>query len=250
MSTTVVIVSPVSPTLLSNEVYVAVGPNMKSELQSIVENHPINEIKCMGGYIPEEDDQADIYEVMKPNSKLLIAGLSTREQGQSIIVDLKICGFVHTLAATDPAVGERFIVCQKPEPLGSVAAVKLPTSSNKGVSEVKKWKMDLDDLADSDLIDESELKDDIVVPEPEDCGPGVAGKKRACANCSCGLAEIQSMEEKSGVSIDSDVQVNKSACGGCSKGDAFRCVGCPFLGKPAFEPGQEKLVLSLGMDDI
>ena len=49
MSTTVVIVSPVSPTLLSNEVYVAVGPNMKSELQSIVENHPINEIKCMGG---------------------------------------------------------------------------------------------------------------------------------------------------------------------------------------------------------
>ena len=31
----------------------------------------------------------------------------------------------------------------------------------------------------------------------------------------------------------------------CYKGDACRCGGCLFLGKPAFEPGQEKLIIKL-----
>lgn len=46
-----------------------------------------------------------------------------------------------------------------------------------------------------------------------------------------------------------DKIVKSSNCGGCYKGDAFRCASCPFLGKPAFEPGQEKLILQL-TDDL
>ena len=53
--------------------------------------------------------------------------------------------------------------------------------------------------------------------------------------------------EKAGIVL---AEVPKSGCGSCAKGDAFRCAGCPFLGKPAFEPGQEKLILSMGDDDI
>lgn len=79
-------------------------------------------------------------------------------------------------------------------------------------------------------------------------------RKKACKNCSCGLAELEEEERKSGKvvfldgAIDGDakemtqaardrlIQAAKSApkatssCGSCFLGDAFRCAGCPYRG--------------------
>lgn len=91
-------------------------------------------------------------------------------------------------------------------------------------------------------MDESDLlkPEDLQKPDATqyDCGTDAAGVRKACKNCSCGLAE----------ELESEQEVTKktpeSSCGNCYLGDAFRCAACPYLGKPAFKPG-EKVMLDL-----
>lgn len=94
---------------------------------------------------------------------------------------------------------------------------------------VSAWTLAVDSSADTELIDEDELlmEEDKKVKDPKECGTLTDGKRKACANCSCGLREILENGE--------EVPVVKSSCGSCGLGDAFRCAGCPHLGKPAFD---------------
>lgn len=64
-----------------------------------------------------------------------------------------------------------------------------------------------------------------------------------CDDCTCGRAE----GAKEGNS-EQPKEIKSSSCGKCSLGDAFRCASCPYLGKPAFKPGEEHLVLDLQDD--
>lgn len=219
--------------------------DIEKHLQSLSDDSQ-NDIKILGISEVTDELMAHLYRVVVPNGKIVVEGISDREKGQVISNEMKILGFVDIMAAKDPASDERFVVCQKPN-------IIIGNKAKISVAGNESWKMDTNELADEDLIDESSLLNDGIVAQTEqyDCGEGSAGKKRACKNCSCGLAEVEAAEETKARAEGREAQTvtKTSSCGSCYKGDAFRCASCPFLGKPVFEPGQEKLVLALN-DDI
>ncbi|KAF6229570.1 hypothetical protein HO173_011425 [Letharia columbiana] len=113
---------------------------------------------------------------------------------------------------------------------------------------------DEDDLIDEDtLLDEEDLKRPVV--QPPECRPKAGKRRRACKDCTCGLAQRLEAEEHAKRSnadqtlaklktnelaeVDFTVQGKVGSCGNCALGDAFRCDGCPYVGLPAFKPGEE-----------
>jgi hypothetical protein len=97
----------------------------------------------------------------------------------------------------------------------------------------------------AELIDEDELLDDADMAAPaaaaaDDCEVGAGGRK-ACKNCTCGRAE-GAMVEKVELTADMLDNPQEGGCGSCALGDAFRCATCPYLGLPAFKPGEKVCV--------
>ncbi|KAI0473134.1 Fe-S cluster assembly protein dre2 [Xylariaceae sp. FL0804] len=121
---------------------------------------------------------------------------------------------------------------------------------------------DDDDLIDEDtLLTEEDLSKPVAVPA--ECVPKVGKRRRACKDCTCGLAERIAAEDAAKRSdadakldtlkklgsddlneVDFTVQGKVGSCGNCSLGDAFRCDGCPYIGLPAFKPGEEIRLLN------
>lgn len=90
-----------------------------------------------------------------------------------------------------------------------------------------------------------------------ECRPKPGKRRRACKDCTCGMKEMIEAEDaakranadkalntlKLGADdlaeVDFTVQGKVGSCGNCALGDAFRCDGCPYIGLPAFKPGEE-----------
>ncbi|KAI2642311.1 cytokine-induced anti-apoptosis inhibitor 1, Fe-S biogenesis-domain-containing protein [Xylaria nigripes] len=99
---------------------------------------------------------------------------------------------------------------------------------------------------------------------PAECIPKIGKRRRACKDCTCGLAARLEAEDKARrAKADADLKVLKlgaddlddleldftvkgkvGSCGSCSLGDAFRCADCPYIGLPAFKPGEEVTLLN------
>ena len=98
-----------------------------------------------------------------------------------------------------------------------------------------------------------------------ECQPKPGKRRRACKDCTCGLAaKLEADDAEKRAKADSDlaalnnpqivtlskddldddeidftVKGKVGSCGNCALGDAFRCDGCPYIGLPAFKPGEE-----------
>ena len=95
-----------------------------------------------------------------------------------------------------------------------------------------------------------------------ECRPKPGKRRRACKDCTCGLAQKLEAEDKAKradadqalkslklneddlAEVDFTVQGKVGSCGNCSLGDAFRCDGCPYIGMPAFKEGENVTLLN------
>lgn len=192
----------------------------------------------------ESDTIGSLFSALKPSGKLTIEGKTTIDEVEkkNMFLDLQLAGYLINENIEDG--DDKKIEASKPDwNLGVSTAVKI----DKPVNSV--WSMDAAD-EDEELVDENELfNDNIEVKKVSGCDGEDAepGSRRACKNCSCGLKEEEDAAIEAGIKLDpSDV---KSACGNCSKGDAFRCAGCPSRGKPAWNVDDNSNKVMLNMDD-
>nr|XP_033321441.1 anamorsin homolog [Megalopta genalis] len=172
----------------------------------------------------EEKDAQSMYDKRISNVKL--AGFKVKSPGD---INIELKNLLLDVYKDIDDVSE--IIAEKPSfEIGS------SVSLNFGQAKPNIWK--LDSAAEEELINEDDLLDEIDVLKPEVSSLKVCsttGKRKACKDCTCGLAE-----ELNGRIVEE--KTVKSSCGNCYLGDAFRCASCPYLGMPAFKPG-EKIML-------
>jgi hypothetical protein len=213
---------------------------------------------------PSLDLSAAVSAAVRPGGEVLLCA-----QGNASL-DLLVAGLVDPVAlggAPDAGgAGARWWRASRPQwKAGSKAAFK--PASDSGRAQKQAWKRAAtgggegrgggegngggDDDMDVEYEDEDALLDlaPVVMVSASTAaaaaGGGCATKKRACANCSCGRKEMEDAEERGEARpqlSDAELAKMKSSCGNCHKGDAFRCAGCPFLGKPAYDPNQVPVI--------
>ncbi|XP_064553428.1 anamorsin homolog [Drosophila montana] len=172
------------------------------------------------------DNYVKLLHMLKPSGILHL--FSYIGPGSSLLQEIKLSGFIN---CREDAVANT-LTAEKP---GYETGSSARLSFAKKTSSVNVWKISGDD---EELIDEEELLDEEDKQKPDPAGLRVCsttGKRKACKNCSCGLAE-ELESEKTTKAVTENA---KSSCGNCYLGDAFRCSSCPYLGMPAFKPGEK-----------
>ncbi|EEZ99063.1 anamorsin homolog [Tribolium castaneum] len=202
--------------------------NLKSpnELSGLTENSNDSILVELPQEQLTESLTKQLFKLCKPGGQLCIHKVKDFD---TLELSLKTSGFTNVRNENN------WLLSNKPKyEIGSSAKLNL----KKPV-----WK--LDDADEGETIDPDNLLDDEDLKKPDPSSLrvcGTTGKRKACKDCSCGLADELAQEAKAGQLVDT-TDAPKSSCGNCYLGDAFRCASCPYLGMPAFKPG-EKIQLS------
>ncbi|GIK02648.1 electron carrier [Aspergillus viridinutans] len=264
----------------SSIVILAGGDNSFSESLKIINRQTFNQIiKSLrrGGYIYSQDAVSG---VAFDHNEAILAGLMHVGNGKYVKPDIREMQAVplrlgrkhNHLAGAPPSLEDS--AAEHPFPPG-VSEGKTPSgdgivivagSQNFRENIVSAATMDNNQVSDDELINEDNLLDDselsAPIIQPPECRPKAGKRRRACKDCTCGLAQ-KLEEEDAAKRADADEQLDAmkllhgdlaevdftaqgkvGSCGNCSLGDAFRCEGCPFIGLPAFQPGEEVQLLN------
>eukprot|EP00045_Choanoeca_perplexa_P009822 m.96046 g.96046 ORF g.96046 m.96046 type:complete len:274 (+) comp15041_c0_seq4:140-961(+) len=179
-------------------------------------------------------------EAAKPNATVQLREPLTERGKDGLQSALTLAGLVDVVVEEND--GNLTATCKKPDyAVGAAMSLKLNFGKPKTKAEpdaAAVWTVSADDFDDNDLLDndgddlldEEDLAKASTAPE-KDCS--TPGKRRACKNCTCGLADAPA--DKPAVTGP----IAASSCGNCYLGDAFRCASCPYLGMPSFKPGEQ-----------
>ncbi|KAL7936629.1 cytokine-induced anti-apoptosis inhibitor 1, Fe-S biogenesis domain-containing protein [Trichoderma chlorosporum] len=216
-----------------------------------------------------------VAESLKPKGRLQSQDGSDLSQNAALAKEAVLAGLVASAAGFDkPDYGDgEGVVSLKlrkkkadATPAKVVEKIEIKPIVPAGVGFID-FSDDLDaDYDDDELIDEDTLmtEDDLKRPIniPPECQPKAGKRRRACKDCTCGLAERLEAEDAAKRSaadkalqsvklaaddlteVDFTVQGKVGSCGNCALGDAFRCDGCPYIGLPPFKPGEEVRLLN------
>lgn len=192
--------------------------------------------------------------------------------------ELLIAGFEGVDAAAAHVEARRPAAAAAAAPEASAPAAAVPLRRRAGEKKAALWATEPGSTIDAESL---LTPADRARPQREGCTVDLSvplpRRKKACKNCTCGLREMQESDEIVKLDTDTDapgtrrevdetvvgadgvprtvrrVQVETrgatSSCGSCFLGDAFRCSSCPYLGMPAFKPG-ERVQIPATMDDI
>ena len=195
----------------------------------------------------ENMDLLNIFQALNQGGELYVGvpTSSKNEATEELSFGLLLAGFVDTDAGN-----VSFIKSKKPSwDTNATASLNIATK-NETKQQAASWTLlaenfDVENkIGSQDLIDDDELLKDAVALVDATVKSDCSTKKRACKNCSCGRAEMEEAVlngTPKPIISDEELAQSVSSCGNCYKGDAFRCSGCPYLGKPAFKKDEVPL---------
>jgi len=218
--------------------------NIEKETQSSLYDVVLSGV--IGNSVPCDLDIFSVYIKLLTSGGILIVKTENGTEDNAV-KRLKMCGFLNVIASNTPGIVVGYTPSYK---VGYSDKVTLNSEAKESI--VSAWKLDdnnSETISEDDLLEADDLK------KPDSTSLKVCAttkKAKACKNCSCGLAEeLEANRLKDIPKQTPDTSNAKSSCGSCYLGDAFRCASCPYLGMPAFKPGEKvQLAGNLLQDDF
>lgn len=179
---------------------------------------------------------AFLKEVLRALTPNALVTLTVPAANKSVKRNLLFSGFVEVQATS--ADGTTTLTAKKPA-LAPSAAQPVKLTAAVTADTEGEWGWGVDTTSTTELVDEAGLlKDDVANAPTFDCGTGT-GPRKACKNCTCGLAQQEQ------AAAEANAPAPTGGCGNCALGDAFRCATCPSLGLPAWKSEGDKVKLDL-----